>query len=134
MEKGDIFDRLLYLVDSHADGKIAKFAKMIGSGDQTIRSIVKNRRNYPGYEVLVNILHAFEWLSPEWLMLGTGEMRRADDDSKVPKAAEPKEKYNTTKDELLDIIKSQQRTIENLSKRGNGTAGDARTAHVKKGG
>ena len=130
MEKGDIFDRILYMVDSHADGKIAKFARMIGSGDQTMRSIVKNRRNYPGYEVLVNILHAFEWLSPEWLMLGTGEMKR-NAQEQVPN--EPQKECEFSTERLLCIIESQQKVIENLSMGVNCTAGNAKTAHVKKG-
>jgi hypothetical protein len=121
MEKDEIFDRILYLIDSQADGNIAKFARIIGSGDQTVRSIVKNRRNFPGYEVLLNILNAFEWLSPEWLMQGTGEMKKQDYD-KIPKVVETTEDYVIMKDKLVNMIESQQRTIENLSKKGNDTA------------
>lgn len=130
MKKEDIFNRISLLVDTQADGQIAKFARMIGSGDQTVRSIVKYNRNFPGYEFLLNILHAFEWLNPEWLLLGEGEMIKSNHDPNV--VSEPVETCRTKEDQLLNIIESQQRTIENLSKRGINTAEDVKTVGVKK--
>lgn len=132
MENENIFDRISYLVDNYADGKIAKFARMVKSGDQTIRSIIKYRRNYPGYELLLNILHAFEWLNSEWLITGKGSMKKENDDDPGDDGSKKTKTTSTMEDRLLTIIESQQRTIENLSKKGGGIAEDALTAHAKK--
>lgn len=100
MENEDIFDRIAYIIEKE-QLNIASFAKRIGSGDQTIRSIIKHRRNYPGYEVLQKIICAFEWVDATWLMTGK-------------KKTYPTEQIN---DDAFykSVILSQQKTIENLS-------------------
>lgn len=112
MENNNIFDRIQYLVDNHADGNIAKFARMVDSGDQTIRSIVKYRRNYPGYELILNIINAFEWINPEWLITGKGEMKKSSGNDPSVIEIEKTKTTLTMEDRLLSIIESQQRTIE----------------------
>lgn len=32
------------------------------------------QRNKPGYEFLANLVRAFEWLNPTWLLTGDGDM------------------------------------------------------------
>lgn len=132
MINDNIFDRISYLVDNHADGRIAKFARMVDSGDQTIRSIVKYRRNYPGYELLSNILHAFEWLNAEWLITGKGEMKKSTEDDPGGNVMDKTKTTATMEDRLLSIIESQQRTIELLSKKGGGFVEGAQTVDAKK--
>ncbi len=77
MENSNIYERILYLVDTQANGNIAQFARIIGVGDQTIRSIVTYKRNYPSYEVIVKIIQKFEWLSLEWFLLGKGKVQKS---------------------------------------------------------
>lgn len=116
MEDGTIFDRISQIIEIESNGVLAQFAKKIGSKDQTVRNIVVNRRSYPGYEILLKIIQSIDWLNPDWLITGRGEMRRENikTDQMI---AEPKPYYETDINrKLIDIIDSQQRTIENLTK------------------
>ena len=56
---------------------VASFARRVGVVDQTIRGIVVQRRNKPGFDLMVKILQTFTWVNPEWLILGVGEMSRS---------------------------------------------------------
>ena len=55
---------------------VSSFARKLGVVDQTIRGIVVQRRNKPGFDLIVRILQTFNWLSAEWLILGEGEMEK----------------------------------------------------------
>ena len=78
MKNENIFDRIRYIIEIEANGNIAAFARMVGVGDQTIRSIATYERNYPGYEVILRICQTFEWLSCEWLIMGIGEYKKSE--------------------------------------------------------
>ena len=69
----NIIDRLQQVIE-HEGLNVASFAKKIGVGDQTIRGIVIQKRNNPGYELIYKISQAFDWLNIEWLITGEGEM------------------------------------------------------------
>lgn len=49
----DIIDRLQEIID-YAGLNVSSFAKKIGVVDQTIRGIVVQRRNKPGFDILQN--------------------------------------------------------------------------------
>lgn len=55
---------------------VASFARRVGVVDQTIRGIVVQRRNKPGFDLIVRILQTFVWVNAEWLILGVGEMSK----------------------------------------------------------
>lgn len=68
-----INDRILQI--SKREGlSIAAFARKIQIADQTVRSVCVLQRNKPGYEFLANLVRAFEWLNPTWLLTGDGDM------------------------------------------------------------
>ena len=65
----DIIDRLQEIID-YAGLNVSSFAKKIGVVDQTIRGIVVQRRNKPGFDILAKILQTFTWINAEWLITG----------------------------------------------------------------
>ena len=69
----DIIDRLQEIIN-YSDLNVSSFAKKIGVVDQTIRGIVVQRRNKPGFDILAKILQTFTWVDAEWLITGKGEM------------------------------------------------------------
>lgn len=69
----DICDRINQIIEKEGL-TIASFARKIGVGDQTVRSVVILRRNKPGYDFLLKISQTFEWLNINWLITGLGEM------------------------------------------------------------
>lgn len=116
MKNETIFDRIAQIVEIECDGVPAKFAKMIGSKDQTVRNIVVNRRSYPGYEMLLKIIQSIDWLNPDWLITGRGDMRKSTIEN-AGELSEPGVLYGADINrQLINIIDSQQRTIENLTK------------------
>lgn len=60
---------------------VASFARKIGVVDQTIRGIVVQRRNKPGFDLIVRILQTFDWVNAEWLILGVGEMSKPEQEN-----------------------------------------------------
>lgn len=116
MENETIFDRIAQIIEIECNGVPAQFAKKIGSKDQTVRNIVVNRRSFPGYEMLLKIIQSIDWINPDWLITGRGEMRKGNEKS-YQEIAEPESHYVTDINrQLINIIDSQQRTIENLTK------------------
>lgn len=69
----DIADRINQIID-HEGLTVASFARKIGVGDQTVRSVCVLRRNKPGFEFLSNLIQTFEWLNPVWVLTGKGSM------------------------------------------------------------
>ncbi|WP_352420970.1 hypothetical protein [Proteiniphilum sp.] len=115
MKNETIFDRIAQIIEIECNGIPAQFARKIGSKDQTVRNIVVNRRSYPGYEMILKIIQSIDWLNPDWLITGRGEMRKgnAENDQII---TEPESHYETDINrQLINIIDSQQRTIENLT-------------------
>lgn len=74
----EIFDRISYLVEKEADGKAAKFGKMIGFSGQAVRYVTNIRRNNPNFEMIVSILQTFVWVNPDWLLLGKEPIKRCE--------------------------------------------------------
>lgn len=85
---------------------IASFARKIGVGDQTIRGIVVQKRNKPGYDVILKIVQTFEWLNVEWLITGKGSMR--------VKNEEPRVETPMSMDIFLNYLREKDRKIEEL--------------------
>ena len=78
----DIIDRLQEIID-YAGLNVSSFAKKIGVVDQTIRGIVVQRRNKPGFDILAKILQTFTWINAEWLITGKGEMIKQETTAKT---------------------------------------------------
>lgn len=103
----EIIERIQQIID-HENLNTSSFAKKIGVVDQTIRGIVIQKRNKPGYDLIVKILQTFNWVDPEWLILGKGEIQKAN-----------KDKGNSAYDtaslkELIDYLKEKDDKIEKL--------------------
>ena len=60
---------------------VASLARRVGVVDQTIRGIVVQRRNKPGFDLIVRILQTFVWVNAEWLILGVGEMSKPEQEN-----------------------------------------------------
>lgn len=103
----EIIERIQQIID-HEKLNISSFAKKIGVVDQTIRGIVIQKRNKPGYDLIVKILQTFNWVNPEWLILGKGEIQKANKDI-------GSSKYDTASlKELIDYLKEKDDKIEKL--------------------
>ena len=103
----EIIERIQQIID-HEKLNISSFAKKIGVVDQTIRGIVIQKRNKPGYDLIVKILQTFNWVDPEWLILGKGEIQKANKDKE-------NSAYDTASlKELIDYLKEKDDKIEKL--------------------
>lgn len=98
MEQETINDRIRYIIEKEGH-TVSSFAKKIEIGDQTIRSITKDR-NKPSYDIIVKIVQSFEWIDANWLVMG--QKSNADTD--------------TEKKKLYSVIATQQKTIESQQK------------------
>lgn len=103
----DICERIKELIEDQKM-TIASFARCIGVGDQTVRGIVVQKRNKPGYDVLLKIVQTFEWLDVEWLITGKGEMR------KPVITPEENEAKNMNLSVFVDYLKKKDEKIERL--------------------
>lgn len=136
--------RLKIILDELFDGNYSAMSRFLGLSDNGLASYIRGtkqkdgsfRLSTPSAEVIANIINKLE-INIEWIMFGKGEMKNKGRDSIVK---EPEVRYNISPERLFSVIESQQETIkaqsksiENLSNGGNGTAGNARTAHVRKG-
>ena len=99
----DIIERIQEIIDTEGM-TISSFAKRLGVGDQTIRGIVAQRRNKPGFDLTAKILQTFAWVSAEWLILGIGDMKK-DENENNP---------STSMKELIDYLKEKYIKIEKL--------------------
>ncbi|MDD2961071.1 MAG: hypothetical protein PHR45_03180 [Muribaculaceae bacterium] len=102
----NIIDRIQTII-SNEGLTVSSFARKIGVNDQTIRGIVVQRRNKPGYDLILKIIQTFDWLSSEWLLTGQGEMKK---DSPAPVAISE----NQEVENLLEIIRQKDNRIEEL--------------------
>ena len=103
----EIIERIQQIID-HENLNISSFAKKIGVVDQTIRGIVIQKRNKPGYDLIVKILQTFNWVDPEWLILGKGEIQKANKGT-------GNSVYDTDSlKELIDYLKEKDDKIEKL--------------------
>lgn len=104
----DIIERLQKVIE-YEGLTVSSFARRIGVGDQTVRGIVVQKRNKPGYDLIYRIAQTFEWLSIEWLITGSGEMVKTGGQS----GAEDVYRGISLK-ELVDYLKEKDRRIETL--------------------
>ena len=86
---------------------VAAFARAIGVGDQTVRSVCVMRRNKPSFDFLYAIVQTFDWLNPEWLITGQGSMHRLPDEMK-----EDQNKIDMRA--LVEYMRDKDRKIEEL--------------------
>lgn len=71
----DIIERIEKIIE-HEGLSVSAFARKVGVGDQTIRGIVVQHRNKPGFDLINKIVRACDWLNVEWLVTGEGEMEK----------------------------------------------------------
>lgn len=105
----DICERIKQLIEDQ-NMTIASFARKIGVGDQTVRGIVVQKRNKPGYDVILKIVQTFEWLNVEWLITGEGEMRKAE----IKQQTYEKDTSNVNMGMFLEYLKEKDGKIEKL--------------------
>lgn len=86
---------------------VAAFARAIGVGDQTVRSVCVMRRNKPSFDFLYAIVQTFDWLNPEWLITGQGEMRRSPEEIK-------EDQNRIDMRALVEYMRDKDRKIEAL--------------------
>lgn len=75
----------------------------------------KNGDYYPGSDVIIRILNRFPEYRAEWLLLGTGEMKRGGQQSEV--VNEPQANYSNTiiiRKEIKDVLRRMIDNIEDL--------------------
>lgn len=101
----DIIERIQQII-VHEGLNVSSFARKIGVGDQTIRGIVIQKRNKPGYDVIAKIIQTFNWISPEWLITGEGEM--------LKKNLNHREENANTLSELVEYLREKDVKIEKL--------------------
>lgn len=101
----DIVDRLQEIIE-YAGLNISSFAKAIGVVDQTIRGIVTQRRNKPGFDILAKILQTFTWVNAEWLITGKGEMIKQETNLKI--------EQSPSLTELIQYLREKDLKIERL--------------------
>ena len=101
----DIIDRLQEIID-YAGLNVSSFAKKIGVVDQTIRGIVVQRRNKPGFDILSKILQTFTWINAEWLITGKGEMIKQETTAKT--------ENSPSLTELIQYLREKDLKIEKL--------------------
>lgn len=114
----DYLDRINKLVELE-NITVNRLETIIGASKNVLQKSIKNKTDIQT-KWLIRIAENFPRYSLDWLLVGRGEML-VDENSKKLTVSEPASVYkisNKKEDRLLDIIESQQRTIENLSKRG----------------
>jgi len=102
--------RLDYLQKTLKASSGRSFANSIGITNANLQSYKKGSQ--PSLDILIKILSNVENLNPEWLLLGKGDVFIEKKEEKVEDGISDK-----MTDRLISIIESQQRTIENISKK-----------------
>lgn len=85
-------------------------ASLIGKSDVYVRKLMRAGESF-GIEPVLLILNSIEDVNADWLLRGKGDMFKSSITTEVSTTRE------NISDRLLSIIESQQRTIENLSKK-----------------
>lgn len=83
-------------------------ALLIGKTEGYVRKLMRAGESF-GIEPVLMILNSIENVNPDWLLREKGEM--------FVSSTESKTQQPISNERLLAIIESQQRTIENLSRR-----------------
>lgn len=84
------------------------FSTKIGANQVTINQQMNGDRKV-SLDTILKIVNSFDLISSQWLLTGKGEMLKSPSPKETPAPI--------TCERLLSIIESQQRTIENLSKK-----------------
>lgn len=93
---------------NHYNLSVNAFSAKIGANQVTINQQVNGDRKI-SLDTILKIVNSFDLISSQWLLTGKGEMLK----SSSPKG----EPAPITNERLFSVIESQQRTIENLSKK-----------------
>lgn len=88
----------------------SQFADEIGVQRSAISHILSGR-NYPSYDIIVKILNRYKRLSPDWLLLGTGNLYRPDP-SAIPSNIETTDNSDISSSETFD--QNRQNNLLNL--------------------
>ena len=70
-----ISERICAIIDQFCNGNNTKFGELIGESEANVRNY-KNGKTPPKYKALVAIVKNYG-ISPEWLLLGEGDVMRA---------------------------------------------------------
>lgn len=97
----DIAERISLIIKEKNLSKRA-FSRMVNCTDTAINNIL-NKRNEPGYKTLFGILQTYVDISPDWLLLGKGEMYRT-----------VMGNSNDDIDILIEVISNQKQEISDL--------------------
>jgi len=97
----DIAERISLIIKEKNLSKRA-FSRMVNCTDTAINNIL-NKRNEPGYKTLFGILQTYVDISPDWLLLGKGEMYRT-----------VMGNSNDDIDILTEVISNQKQEISDL--------------------
>ena len=109
--------RVRILIDEEGIS-ISAFEKKVGLSNNSIQTAIKRRANLKD-DTIAKILKAFPWVSPEWLLLGNGSMKRSGEGNVQEQVvSENAADYLTLKDELIlslqETIKLQREKIQKL--------------------
>lgn len=103
-------ERIRKIADDLFNGNISAFCRAVDIKQPTMNTILGERQSKPSYDVLSNIVNAEALnISAQWLLTGKGEMLKSSSSKEEPTPI--------TNERLFSVIESQQRTIENLSKK-----------------
>ena len=103
-------ERIRKIADDLFNGNVSAFCRAVDIKQPTMNTILGERQSKPSYDVLSNIVNAEALnISAQWLLTGKGEMFKSSSSKEEPAPI--------TNERLFSIIESQQRTIENLSKK-----------------
>lgn len=101
----DINERIYQIIQKEGV-TVSAFARKVGVGDQTIRGIVVQKRNKPGFELMQKIIQTFDWLDLDWFMTGKGEM--------VKDAKPDYHNMQALGVEYIDFLREKDEKIEKL--------------------
>lgn len=93
---------------NHYNLSVNAFSAKIGANQVTINQQMNGDRKV-SLDTILKIVNSFDLISAQWLLTGKGEMLKS--------SSSKEESAPITNGRLLSIIESQQRTIENLSKK-----------------
>ena len=93
---------------NHYNLSVNAFSAKIGANQVTINQQMNGDRKV-SLDTKLKIVNSFDLISAQWLLTGKGEMLKS--------SSSKEESAPITNERLFSIIESQQRTIENLSKK-----------------
>ena len=93
---------------NHYNLSVNAFSTKIGANQVTINQQMNGDRKV-SLDTILKIVNSFDLVSAQWLLTGKGEMFKS--------SSSKEESVPITNERLFSIIESQQRTIENLSKK-----------------